>query len=171
MTTRHLTEEEAQLHIEGLLTRTDASRVDGHLVGCGECQALVLSFRALEEALSCLPVAEPPADFTAGVLARIEAREQAAVRERRVATAVLGSVAVALAATLSIAGQAAWAPALSQVSSAVADGAQALRISGDVLSPVVGALRLQILVACAAIGLPLLLGLARLVPGRSGQIA
>ena len=171
MTTRHLTEEEAQLHVEGLLPRGDESRVRGHLEGCAQCEALVLSFQALDEALSTLTVAEPPADFTAGVLARIEARERTAARERRVAVAVLGAVAAALAATLWIAGQAAWAPALSQLSSALGDGVVALRVSGDVLRPVVGALRIEILVGCAAIGLPLLLGLARLVPGRSGQAA
>jgi len=171
MTTRHLTEEEAQLHVEGMLPGEDAPRVLGHVQACAECRALVLSFQALAEALSALPLAEPPADFTASVLARIESRERAVARERRVAAVVLGAVAVALAATLSVAGQTAWAPVLSQVSSVLADGAQALRVSGDVLSPLVGALRIQILVACAAIGLPLLLGLSRLVPGRAGQAA
>lgn len=169
--TPHLTDEKAQLHLEGLLPADEVPAVSAHLRDCPACQALVLSFEALEQALAGLPSGEPPADFTAVVMARIEEREQASARDRRVATAVLGAVGLATATALVLAGQGAWAPVLSGASARLAQALQALRISGDVLSPVVGALRLEIAVACAALGLPLLLGLARLAPARSHRTA
>jgi anti-sigma factor RsiW len=167
----HLTDEQAQMHLEGLLPADEAPAVSSHLRECPECQALVLSFEALQQALSALPAAEPPGDFTAGVMARIDERERASARERRVALAVLGVVGLGAGTALALAGQGAWAPVLSGASARLAQALQALRISGDVLSPIVGALRVQIAVACAALGLPLLLGLAQLVPARSHRAA
>ena len=163
----HLTDEQAQLHLEGRLPEGEAA----HLLGCPECQALVLSFEALADALSALPAAEPPAGFTGGVLARIDERERALARERWVAAAVLAVFGIGTAAALGLAGQGAWAPVLSAASARVARGLDTLRLSADVIAPVVGALRVQIAAACAAVGLPLLLGLARLVPARSARSA
>jgi hypothetical protein len=60
---------------------------------------------------------------------------------------------------------------LSAASARVARALDTLRLSADVIAPVVGALRVQIAAACAAVGLPLLLGLARLVPARSARSA
>jgi anti-sigma factor RsiW len=168
---RHIDEIEAQSFLDGLLPEGERLRVDAHLEGCESCQALLLSFERLEEALSGLPLADPPADFTAGVMARIDEREMAKAGERRVVLAVLATVSVALAVTLLVAGQAAWAPALSAVSSVGVRALQAVRISSDVLSPLVSALRLEIIVASAAIGIPLLLALSRLAVPRQGQVA
>jgi anti-sigma factor RsiW len=167
----HLDDEQAQLHLEGLLPGEEEARVRAHLGDCPACQALVASYQALGEALDGLPSAEPPADFTAGVLARIDERERVAARERRLVGLVLGAVGLVAAAAAALAGQSAWAPALSVASARIAQAAQALRISGQVLSPLVEALRFHILVACAALGLPLLLGLSRLVPARTRRIA
>jgi hypothetical protein len=72
---------------------------------------------------------------------------------------------------LAFAGQAAWAPALSAASSAGVKVLQAIRISSDVLAPVVSALRVQIIVAAAAVGIPLTLALSRLAAPRQGQVA
>lgn len=168
---RHLTEDEAQRFLEDGLPAPERTLAETHLAGCPSCQALVVSFEALSEALSGLPLAEPPPDFTAGVMARID--EQVAVRasERRVAVAVLGAVGVSLGVALALSGQATWAPALSAASSAGVKALQALRITSDVLSPVVSALRVQILVAAAAVGIPLLLALSRLATPRHGQAA
>jgi anti-sigma factor RsiW len=167
----HLTEDEAQLHLEGALDESVQQGVDAHLAGCPECQALVLSFSALVDALSDLPAAEPPFDFTAGVMARIEEQESARAAERRLTLAVFGVVAVSLAAVLALAGQSAWAPALSAASSRAVQALQAFRISADVISPVVSALRIQIIVAAAALGIPLLLALSRLASPRTGRQA
>ena len=168
---RHLTEDEAQLFLEDGLAAPERTRTETHLADCPSCQALVLSFEALSEALSGLPAAEPPADFTAGVMARIDEREAVRASERRVAVAVLGAVGVSLLLALALSGQATWAPALSAVSSAGVAALQALRITSDVLSPMVSALRLQIIVVAAAIGIPLLLALSRLATPRHGQAA
>jgi anti-sigma factor RsiW len=168
---RHLTDDEAQLHLDAGLAGSERARVETHLAGCPSCQALVQSFEALSEVLSSMPVAEPPADFTAAVMARVDQRERARASERRVAVAVLGAVAVSLVVALAFAGQAAWAPALSAASSAGVKALQALRITSDVLSPVVSALRVQIIVVAAAVGIPLLLALSRLATPRHGQAA
>lgn len=168
---RHLTDDEAQMHLEAGLAGAQRARVETHLAGCPSCQALVQSFEALSEALSGMPVAEPPADFTAGVMARIDERELALASERRVAVAVLGAVAVSIAVALAIAGQSAWAPALSAVSSAGVRALHAFRITSDVLSPLVSALRIQIIVTAAAVGIPLILALSRLATPRQGQAA
>jgi anti-sigma factor RsiW len=170
-TIRHLTDDEAQQLVDRQLAPQDESRVAGHHLECPECQALVLSFRALGEALSGLPAAEPPADFTAMVMARIGDRERSAASERRVAVALLGALALGIAATVGLAGPGAWGPALSALSSAAVRAIQAVRLSGDVLGPVVAALRLQILVGAAVLGLPLLLALSRLIPARQRQVA
>lgn len=168
----HLTEDEVQLHLEGMLDESVAARVETHLAGCPDCQALVLSFEALSESLSALPVAEPPLDFTAGVMARVEELDASRAAERRLTAGVFAAVAVALAVSVAVAGQSAWAPALSAASAGAVRALQALRISSDVLSPVVSALRLQIIVAAAVLGIPLLLALSRLAsPRRSHQAA
>lgn len=168
---RHLTEDEAQLLLEDGLAAPERIRTETHLADCPSCQALVTSFEALSEALSSLPVAEPPSDFTSAVMARIGEREDARAAERRATLAVLGAVAVSLVGALAVAGQSAWAPALSSVSSAAVGALQAARISSDVLSPIVSALRLQILVGTAAVGIPLFIALFRFSTPRQGQVA
>ena len=168
---RHLTEDDAQQFLEDGLAAPERSRAEKHLAGCPSCQALVLSFEALSDALSELPLGEPPADFTAGVMARIDEQEAVRAGERRVTLAVLGAVGVSLAVALALAGQAAWAPALSAASTGAVKALQALRITSDVLSPVVSALRVQIIVAAAAVGIPLTLALSRLATPRHGQAA
>jgi len=168
---RHLDEEQVQSFLEGLLAADERSRVDAHLESCASCQALLLSFEALESALSGLPVAEPPADFTACVMARIDEREHSRSAERRVVYAVLATVSAALGVALVLAGQSAWAPALSAVSTSGVRALQALRISSDVLSPLISALRVQIIVASAVIAIPLFLALSRLAAQRAEQAA
>ena len=168
---RHIAEDEAQLYLEGAIEPSEAVRIDDHLSGCPDCQALVASFEALSEALSALPIADPPADFTAVVMARIDEREEARAAERKVTLAVLGVVAVALVAALALAGQAAWGPVLSAGSSTAVRLLQAFRLSSDVLSPVVSVLRLQIAGLTALLAIPLFLALFRLAAPRHGQAA
>ncbi len=168
---RHLTDDEAQLHLESGLSAPEGARVETHLAGCPSCRALVSSFQALSEALTSMPVAEPPADFTAVVMARIDERELARASERRATLAVLGAVAVSLVVALAFAGQAAWAPALSAVSTGAVKALYAFRITSDVVSPLISALRLQIIVVAAAVGIPLTLALSRLAAPRQGQAA
>jgi anti-sigma factor RsiW len=168
---RHLDEEEVQSFLEGLLPGGERARVDAHLESCAACQSLLVSFEALEEALSGLTLADPPIDFTAGVMARIDEREKAKAGERRVVVAVLATVSAALVVAVLLAGQAAWAPALSAVSSVGVSALRTARIASDVMSPVISALRVQIIVALAVVGIPLLLALSRLATPRQAQAA
>lgn len=169
---RHLTDDQAQAFLEGALATAEFPGAEAHLASCADCQALVASFEALSEALSALPAAEPPPGFTAGVMARIEEAEMLRAAERRVTAVVFAALGVSLLVAIAIAGQSAWAPALSAVSSAAVRILQAFRISSDVLSPVVSALRIQIAVAAAAVGIPLFLALGRLAsPRQSHQAA
>ncbi len=168
----HLTEDEVQLHLEGMLDESVVARVEAHLAECPDCQALALSFEALSASLSALPSAEPPLDFTAGVMARVEELDASRAAERRLTIGVFAVVAMALAVSVAVAGQSAWAPALSAASAGAVQALQAFRISTDVLSPLVSALRLQIIVAAAVLGIPLLLALSRLAsPRRDHQAA
>jgi anti-sigma factor RsiW len=168
---RHIAEDEAQLYLEGAIEPSEATRIDRHLAGCAECQALVASFEALSEALSGLPLADPPPDFTAAVMARIDEGEAARASERRILVGVLAAVGLSLGLALALAGPSGWAPALSAASSLGVKTLQALRITSDVLSPVVSALRVQILLVAAAVGIPLTLALSRLASPRHGQVA
>lgn len=167
----HLDDERAQLLVEGLLPAAALAEAGAHLAGCPACRDLVASYRALAEALGGLPSVEPPAGFTAGVLIRIESRERAAAWERRLALAILGAATAAAATFLAAGGQGSWAPTLSGWSSALAQATTALRIGADVAGPVLGALRVPIAALCAALGLPLLLALGRLVPARRRETA
>ena len=167
----HLSDEQAQRHLEGILSGAAAAEVEEHLAACAGCQALVESYRALSEALDALAPAEPPADFTAGVLACIEARERSAARERRLALGILAGVAAAAAALFVVAGQGAWAPLLSRWSNSLVSATAALRIGSDVLDPLLRTLRAEIALACAVVGLPLLVAMRRLVASRGTELA
>jgi anti-sigma factor RsiW len=162
----HLDDERAQRLLEGLLPEPERAEADAHLAGCPGCRDLVASYRALSEALDGLPSEEPPSTFTAGVLARIERRERSAAWERRLALAILAAAAAAAAAFLAAGSQGAWAPTLSIWSGALVRTATALRIGADVAAPMLGALRIPIAACCAALGLPILFALGRLVPAR-----
>jgi anti-sigma factor RsiW len=167
----HLTDELAQLHLEGLLAPSAAAEAQAHLAHCPDCRALVHSFRALSEALASLAPVEPPPDFTAGVMAGIAARERAAAWERRIASGILAAVAALAGALLAVIGPGAVAPTVSQWSEFIARAAAFARVGAEVAGPILGALRVEILLACAALGLPLLLALGRLMPARSRRIA
>jgi predicted anti-sigma-YlaC factor YlaD len=167
----HLSDELAQRHLDGILSGAAADEVEEHLAACSGCRALLKSYRALSQALDALVPAEPPTDFTAGVLARIAARERSAARERRLALGILAGVGAAAAVLFVVAGQGAWAPLLSRWSSALVGATAALRIGSDVIDPLVRALRAEIALACAVLGLPLLVAMRRLVASRGTELA
>jgi anti-sigma factor RsiW len=159
----HLDDQRAQQLLDGLLPGPAAAEAGQHLAGCQDCRLLVDSYRALAEALDGLEPAAPPADFTEGVLARIDERERNAARERRAALAVLAGAAGIAAVLLAAAGGAsAWAPVLSRAGDLLGAAATGISVAADVLTPVVGALRLQIAAASAAAAVPLLVALHRL---------
>ncbi len=171
MTAPHLDDERAQLLVEGLLPASEAALAEGHLAACPACRTLVESHRALAEALSGLAAPEPPPDFTAGVMARVERRERLAAWERRLGVAILAAAAAAAGALFASAGQSAWAGAVGGVLRSIGETAIALRIGGQVVGPLVSALRPQIIAGCAAVALPLFFLLARLTPARRSESA
>ncbi|HEY6105858.1 MAG TPA: zf-HC2 domain-containing protein [Anaeromyxobacteraceae bacterium] len=165
-TALHLDDERAQLLLDGLLPAAQAAEAEGHLAACPGCRALLESHRALAEALGGLLAPEPPAGFTAGVLARLERRQRTAAWERRLGVAILAAAAAAAGALFASAGESAWAGTVGEVLRSLGGAATALRIGAEVVAPVVSALRAQIIFGCAAVALPLFLVLGRLAPAR-----
>jgi anti-sigma factor RsiW len=162
--TGHLTDAQAQRLLDGALLPAEAAESEAHVAGCAECQALVESFAALSDALSGLAVPDLPSDFTATVLDEIDVRERAALRERRFALALCAAGLVAIAGVgLWLLGATSWAPALNGFADRLGVAGRTLRLAADVVPPVVSALRVQIAAACAALVLPLLFALSRLM--------
>jgi len=169
--TLHLTDAQAQRLVDGALSPGEAPEVERHAAGCAACQATVETYRLLASALDDLELPPLPADFTDGVLARIDARERASAREHRHALAILGVLALATVGAFAVAGAAAWAPLLSRSAEVLGTAARAIQVGSSFVPEVVGALRLQILVVTAALALPLLVALARLMPPQRAEIA
>ncbi len=163
-TPAHLTDARAQQLVDGVLPAADGAEAADHAASCPDCAALVESYRILSAALDALPLPDLPGNFTASVLARVEARERTVARERRAAVAVLAGIALALAAALLVGGNAAWVPTAARLADQLGAVTHALRLGAQVLPPVVSVLRLPIALACAALCLPLLLALSRLIP-------
>jgi anti-sigma factor RsiW len=160
----HLTDPQAQRLVDGMLSAGEAATVERHAATCAECRATVETYRLLASALEDLDVPPLPADFTDGVLALVETRELALARERRHAVAILGVLAACTVAAFALAGAAAWAPFVSSVAESLGTAARALQVAGSFVPHVVGALRLQIIVVAAALAVPLLIALSRLMP-------
>lgn len=160
----HLTDAQAQRLLDGVLRAEEAAEVAGHAAACRECTALIESYRALSLALDALPGPELPSDFTAGVLQRVEEGERTAARERWAAAAVLGGILAALAVAVLVGGNGAWVPTAARLAEQLGAVSSTLRLGAEVLPPVVGALRVPIAAASAALALPLLFALSRLIP-------
>lgn len=165
----HLTDAEAQGFVDGALAADEALRAEVHLAACPACAAEVGAYRLLSAALDDLEVPALPADFTAGVLARIDAHDRALARERSHALAILAGVVAATAATFALAGAGAWAPTFSAAAAFMGGAAHAFEVGASFVPHVVSALRFQIILAAAVLALPLLLALVRLMPTAQPQ--
>lgn len=166
----HLTDVRAQQLVDGVLPPAEAAEASDHAASCPDCAALLESYRVLSVALDALPGPELPEDFTAGVLQRVEERERSVSRERRTAVAVLCGIAVALAAALLVGGNAAWVPTAARLADQLGAVSQTIRLGAQVLPPVVSGLRLPIAAVCAALCLPLLLALSRVIPSPRTEV-
>ncbi len=169
--TGHLTDEQAQRLVDASLDRSRDAGVETHAAGCAVCQALVASYRALASALDDLEIPPLPEDFTGAVLARVEAMEHSAARERRLALGILLGVVAATAAVFAVAGAGAWAPPLARLADVIGSAARVVRIGAGFVPELISALRLQIALAASALALPLLLALARLMPPHRSEVA
>jgi anti-sigma factor RsiW len=160
----HLTDEQAQSLVDGLLPARAREACQAHADACAACRVLVASYVALGDALADLDAPRPPPDFTDVVMERIEARESLRAWERKLALGILAAAACAALLIFALAGANAWAPLLSRISDALGGTATAVSVGAEVLSPLLRALRVQIAVGSAALGLPLFYALSRLVP-------
>lgn len=167
----HISDAQAQDLADGVLPRAQAEGLERHVAVCAPCRAAVESYRLLAGALERLEVPALPAGFTEGVLARIDARERSAARERRLAAAIFAGVVAAAAGAFVLAGASAWAPVVSSLADVFAWAVPLARASTTFVPAVAGPLRLQIAVACALVALPLLLALSRLIPRPRTEIA
>jgi len=170
-TTLHVDDLLAQRLIDGQLAGAERLAAERHLETCRDCRLLVDSYRALAAALDGLESPQVPADFTQAVLQRVEEREQAAARDRRLALSILAGVACAAAAVAAFLAPTAFAPALSRLGDAVGATATWLRLGADVAGPIVRALRLEIAAATAVAALPLLALLRRLSSVRRAEVS
>ena len=160
----HLTDAMAQRLVDGLLDPELDAGAEAHAASCAECAALVETYRVLGDALEDLDVPALPAGFTAAVMDRIDRVEAARARERRLAVAVLAGVLAVAAGVLVAAGVGGLASTVGDVADSLGSATQALRISRGVLPALVSALRLPLLVGAAAVAIPILFGLTRLMP-------
>jgi len=165
----HLTDAMAQRLIEGLLDPERDAGAEAHAATCPECAALVETYRILGDALDGLDVPALPADFTASVMDRIDRIEAARARERRFAVAVLAGILAVAVASLVAAGVGGLASTVGGLADALGQATQALRLGRGVVPGLLSALRLPLLVGAAAVAIPLLFGLTRLMPATRTQ--
>lgn len=127
---------------EAVLGADLAPDLEAHLAGCAECRARLALARRIEQALATWPVAAPPPHFAATVagLTRREAWRQEVVID--------WGFNIALAASLGLV--AAGAASLVWMLGALADPADAARVTADAVSGLVGRVRGQGLVVVTA---------------------
>jgi hypothetical protein len=154
----------AQRLVDGLLEPGRDDGAEAHARACPACATLVESYRLLGDALDDLELPELPDDFTSGVLARIERVEVARTRERRLATAILAAALLVATGALLAAGSAGLATTLGGWADGLGEASVIFRVGRGILPGLLSALRLPLMVGAAALALPLLLGLNRLMP-------
>jgi anti-sigma factor RsiW len=165
----HLTDAMAQRLVDGVLDPVRDAGAEAHAGCCAECAALVETYRILGDALDDLAVPAPPADFTAAVMDRIDRVEAAQARERRFAVAVLAGLLAVAAGALVAAGVGGFASTVASLADGLGPATQALRLGKGLVPGLVSALRLPLLVGASAVAIPLLFGLARLMPAPRTQ--
>ncbi len=171
MTSPHLTDAQAQDLADGVLPRPQSEPLERHAADCARCRAEVESYRLLAGALEDLEVPPLAAGFTEGVLARIDAQERSAARERRLAAGIFAAVVLATAGAFALAGPSAWAQGISSIIDALTWMVSVAHAGATFVPAVAGALRVQILVASPLLALPFLLALFRLMPRPEAETA
>lgn len=147
------------------LEEDDAS-VRAHLESCAACRALAEDERALDDAFGRLRDPAPPAELLAGVLARVDEEAALARRARRQTVAILGALALGLAAALALTGPAWVVAEVLEALNAVASLGTALAAVGRALAPAASALALPVFAAEALALVCAALLLNRLVAAR-----
>jgi anti-sigma factor RsiW len=94
----HLTDTQLQSLADGTLRGPEGLAAREHCDACAECGAELTLYAALNGQLATLRDPEPPADFTATVLAAVETREAHLVTRRHTLIAAIPAFALALLA-------------------------------------------------------------------------
>ena len=154
----HLTDTQLQGLADGTLRGPEGMAAREHCEDCGGCGAELALYAALAGKLSALRDPEPPADFTATVLAAAEARETQLVQRRHTLLAALPAAAMAIVAIVG------WA--LSAQVDRLIDSVMWMRLVVGVLSPVVETERVPLVLGALAFVAIVLAALSRtLRPG------
>lgn len=144
----HLTDAQLQRFVSGDLVEVEATAARAHLDDCGQCRRRASEVSALFAVLAEPPrLPEPPIDFLAAVMARVEREAPAPVLfSRKVALAGFGAGSAVLAAGAALVvtgGAGAHVPAMaSQLASTIAGIAGHAGLALTVLragAPVLGA--------------------------------
>src|SRR6266481_4012664 len=96
----HLTDTQLQSLADGTLRGPEGLAAREHCEACAGCGASLTLYSALVGRLSALKDPEPPADFTATVLAAVEVREAQLVTRRHTLLAAIPAFALALFAII-----------------------------------------------------------------------
>jgi anti-sigma factor RsiW len=132
----HLTDNQLQSLADGTLRGPEGLAAREHCDGCPECGAELSVYSALTTRLSSLRDPEPPADFTATVLAAVEVREAQLVTRRHTLLAAIPAFALALFAIVG------WA--LNAQVNHLIDGLSVVRTVWVAVGPVFDAVRLPL---------------------------
>jgi len=132
----HLTDNQLQSLADGTLRGPEGLAAREHCDGCEQCGAELSVYSALTIRLSALKDPEPPADFTATVLAAVEVREAQLVTRRHTFLAAIPAFALALFAIVG------WA--LNAQVNHLIGGVSAVRTVWVAMAPVFDAVRLPL---------------------------
>jgi len=132
----HLTDIQLQGLADGTLRGPEGLAAREHCDACAACGGELASLSALVARLSALEDPPAPPDFTASVLARVEAREAQLATRRHTLLAAIPALALALVAVVGF--------GLSLHLDKLLDGVAALRTVLGVLGPVFAATRLPL---------------------------
>ena len=161
----HLTDLQIQGLADGTLRGPEGLAAREHCDACLECAGELQLYAALAGKLSALKDPEPPADFTATVLAAVQVREAHLVQRRHTLYAAIPAAALAVFAIVG------WGfYAMVNVSQLV-DGFSALRTTVSVLAPVLTAIRVPLGIGAFIVFAAVLTALSRtLRPAYAGSV-
>jgi hypothetical protein len=137
-----------------------------HLAACAACRERVEGYRALGLSLAALRSPAPPPGFAEGVLARIEARRHVAAGELRLA--LWGALLLAPAMLVSLGSLWVAARSVGDGASLLSGGAALVRALASVASAL-APLQALLALGCAALCLPLLWAIHRLLPAANSS--
>jgi len=132
----HLTDTQLQSLADGTLRGPEGLAARDHCEACPGCTTGLALYSALVGRLSALKDPEPPADFTATVLAAVEVREAQLVTRRHTLLAAIPAFALALFAIIG------WA--LNAQVNRLIDGVSVARTVWVAVGPVFAAIRLPL---------------------------